>query len=127
MGDDAGRHREPVRLRLPIELSEEHAGLSPRGAGLRIDVDALHRSQIDDDAAVADRVAGEAVTAAFDGEGEIGPPRERHGRAHIGGAGAPSDQGGTPVDGAVPDRPALVVGGVARPHEVPGEGGLQLA
>ena len=53
---------------------EQHAGLGPRRARLGIDPDPLHRAQVDDDAAVADREAGEAVAAAADGDREAGAP-----------------------------------------------------
>ena len=55
VGDDPARRREPERLGLAVELAPEHAGLRPRRARLRIDADALHRPEVDDDAAVADR------------------------------------------------------------------------
>src|SRR4029077_8395774 len=43
VSDDAGRNRETERLRLPVELAEQHAGLHPRRAPFRIDAHALHR------------------------------------------------------------------------------------
>ena len=61
VGDDPARRRQPERLGLAVELAPEHAGLDPRRARLRVDADPLHRPQVDDDAAVADREARIAV------------------------------------------------------------------
>jgi hypothetical protein len=53
--DDAGRNREAERLRLPVELAEQYAGLHPRRALLRIDAHALHRREVDHQRVVGDR------------------------------------------------------------------------
>jgi hypothetical protein len=54
MGHGARRNREAVRQRGSVELAEQDAGLRAHDACIRIDVDALHRSQVDHDPAVAD-------------------------------------------------------------------------
>ena len=66
---DPGRHREPERLRLAVELAEEDAGLGARRPRVRIDADPVHEPEVDDEAAVAERESGEAVAAASDGDG----------------------------------------------------------
>ena len=53
------------------KLAPERARLGPRRARLRIDADPLHQAEVDDDAAVADRQAGEAVPAAADRELQV--------------------------------------------------------
>ena len=68
VGHDPTRRRQPERLGLVVELAPEHAGLDPGCARLRVDPDPLHRAQVDDDAAVADRQAGQTVPSAPDGD-----------------------------------------------------------
>ena len=67
-GDDPARRREPVLVRCPIDLAPGAAAAHPNRAGLRIDVDALQRREVDDDAVVAGSQAGAVVTAAADGQ-----------------------------------------------------------
>ena len=121
---EAERRREPVLLRRGVELAEQHAGLGPHGAVVGIDVDVLHQRQVDDDAAVAHREAGDAVAA--------GPHRHRAGRcperAHRGddvlGVAALGDEGRAPVvEHGVVDLAGLVVVGVARAKKRPVEVG----
>ena len=108
VGDDAGRHREPERLRLPVELAEQHACLGARDPALGIDSDALHRGEVDHQRVVRDRVAGERVAAAADRNGNTARAGGLDGRDHVGDPGAAGDRGRTPVDRAVPDPPVLV-------------------
>ena len=68
--DGAARRREAVRLGLVIELAPEHAALRDDRARVRIDADALHRRQIDHEAAVVRAVPGRAVAAAANGDEE---------------------------------------------------------
>ena len=70
VGHDPAGHREPERLRRPVELARAarrpaRAPCAPPGS-TRIP---FIRRQVDHDAVVADRVAGEAVAAAADGDG----------------------------------------------------------
>src|SRR5205814_552787 len=69
----------------------------------------FHRPQIDDDAAVADGQAREAVPASAHGDGETRLPAEPDSRDHVGDPGAPRDQGGEAVDRPIPDRAVFVV------------------
>ena len=52
--DDPRRHREPERLRLLVELAEQHTGLHAHRHLLRIDAHALHRLQVDHQRVVRD-------------------------------------------------------------------------
>ena len=52
-----------------VELAPHHAAARSNPLGVAIDVDRLHRGEIDDHAAIARRVAGDVVPA--------GPDRER--------------------------------------------------
>ncbi len=64
-GAEGGRELEC--LALAIELAEPHARLRLRREARWVDANALHRRQIDDEAAVADRLAGDAVAATAHG------------------------------------------------------------
>ena len=126
VGDDPARGREPERLGLAVELAPEHAGLDPRRARLRVDADPLHRPQVDDDAAVADRQARIAVAPASDGDREAGAPGEPDRRHHVGHAGAARDQRREAIDRPVPDPAVLVVGRAAGADELALERRAQL-
>ena len=101
--DDPGRHREPERLRLPVELAEQDARLHARGALLGIDAHALHRREVDHQRVVGDRKARERVPAAAHGDRQAARAPELHRGDHVRDAGAASDQRRMPVDRAVPD------------------------
>src|SRR6516165_9231170 len=69
---NAGRRDDPAGagqakgLRLAVVLAPGEASLGPRNALKRIDPDTLHRREVDHQAAVAHRIAGDVVTAALD-------------------------------------------------------------
>ena len=66
VGDDAAGGRQAERLRLAVELAPGDAALGARRPPRRVDAHALHRRQVDHQAAVADGVAGDVVAAAAD-------------------------------------------------------------
>jgi hypothetical protein len=68
VADDPCRADEAVCLGRDIELAEKCAAVRPCGAVLRVDRDAAHRREVDDQAAIGAGVAGRAVTARPDGE-----------------------------------------------------------
>jgi hypothetical protein len=127
VGDDPTGRREPERLRLAVQLAPEDAGLSPRRAGSRVDPDPPHRPQVDDDAAVADRLPGEAVPPAADRNPQAAVAREPHSRDHVRDAGAPRDERRGPINRPVPDLAVLVVVRVRRPDQLAPEGRFERA
>ena len=127
VGDDADRADEPVRLRGVVELGEQRAAAHAGGAPLGIDVGAAHPREVDHDAVVAGREAGDAVAAAPDGDDELLLTGEAEGRDDVVGACRPHDQRGPTVDHAVPDRARLVVAGVVGAHDLARESVGQLA
>ena len=127
VGDDADRADEPVRLRGVVELGEQRAAAHAGGAPLGIDVGAAHPREVDHDAVVAGREAGDAVAAAPDGDDELLLTGEAEGRDDVVGARRPHDQRGPTVDHAVPDRARLVVAGVVGAHDLARESVGQLA
>ena len=67
-GDAGVRHRaagggQPERLRLAVELAPQHPALRLGRARVGIDADALHRRQVDDEAAIVGAVPRRAVPA----------------------------------------------------------------
>ena len=84
--------RQAEGLRLVVELAPRHAALRLHRAPRAVDPDALHRREVDHQAAVADGVAGDVVTAPADGHQQMVGPREIDRPDHVGGTGAPRDQ-----------------------------------
>ena len=106
---DAERRGEPERLRLLVEVRERGAGLDASRLGRGIDVDRFHQRQIDEETAVAHRVAGDVVAAGAHGNEQLFLARERDRMGDIGGAEAAHHQAGPSVDHGIPDRAGRVV------------------
>jgi hypothetical protein len=114
-GDDAGGDGEVVLLGRLVDLAEERTGLDADGPAIGVDVDGVHGSLVDEQAVVARREAGEAVTAAADGHGHV------DGGLDVARVRTTGDEAGPAVDRAVPDRAVLVVAVVAgKDHLSPG-------
>ena len=109
--DEATGHRQPEGLRLVVELSPGRAALGDDALGVRVDPDALHRRQVDDDPAVGGGEPGQAVSTTANGDLELLAARELDGGDDVGDARAANDERRTPVDHPVPDGPSRVVAG----------------
>ncbi len=109
VGDDPADRRQPVELRLAVELAPEHAGLSARGARRRIDPDPLHRREVDHEAAFAERVTADAVAAGAHRHRQVSLAGEANRGDDIGHSRAAGDAGGAAVDRSVPDRARCIV------------------
>jgi hypothetical protein len=127
VADEAAGGRETELLGLAVELAPENAGLDARRARLRVDADSFHWPQVDDDAAVADRVARIAMASASNGDREAGAPRKSHRRHHVRHVAAARDQRRAAIDRAVPHPAVPVIARVIGHDEVPLERGAQLA
>jgi hypothetical protein len=108
-GDRTARHSEPVKLRLAVELGPGDAALSPRRAGGRVDVNSLHRPEVDHETAVRDGPSGDVVPAAADRDLEIAATGGTNRLDDVGRALTPGDQGRPPVDHRVVHAADLVV------------------
>ena len=126
VGDDADRADEPVRLRRVVELGEQRAAAHAGDAPLGIDVGAAHPREVDHDAVVAGREAGDAVAAAPNGDDEVLLTGEAESRDDVVGARRPHDQRRPTVDHAVPDRARRVVALVVGAHDLARETVRQL-
>ena len=62
--DDPRGNSEPERLRLAVELTEQHTCLHARGTRVRIDPHALQRREVDHQRVVCDRETRKGVAAA---------------------------------------------------------------
>ena len=111
--------RETVGAGRGRVLAGGQARLRPGETSLGVDVQALHGAEVEDDAAVARAVAGEAVRAAADRQLEAGVAREQHRPDDVRRAGGPHDQRGVPIVVPVLDEPrdvvAFVVGRITVP------------
>ena len=106
----AERGREAVRRGRHGELASRETGTGPREPTIRVDVDALERGHVDDDAVVDRAVAGEAVPAAADRQRQAGLGREPDRRGDVGGTGRADDHRGVLVVVRVADLAGLVIG-----------------
>ena len=111
--DDADRTRESVLVRSAVELLEQRASLHSRDPLSWIDLDGPHAREIDDNAAVARRKAGDAVAPTADHDDEIVLAGEVDRRDDVLDTSAPRDERGMAVGHRVPDDAAGVVLAIA--------------
>ncbi|HEY1206419.1 MAG TPA: hypothetical protein VGF05_17125 [Bryobacteraceae bacterium] len=109
-GDDAAGRGRAEGVGGVIEVAPGAAGFGARGLGARIDADAFHRREVEDQAVVARAEAGGSVAAAADGDVELGIPGEVHRADDVGDPGGADDQRGAPIDASVIDLARRFVG-----------------
>src|SRR5262245_7579037 len=126
IGDDAPRSGQAERLRLAVELAPSDARLRADHSSHGIDADALHARQVDDQPAIADAGAGEAVGATAHRHQQGVVTGEVDSVDDIGNPGGPDDQARTAIDIRVPDLARLVVATVVRTDKVTAQGLLEL-
>jgi hypothetical protein len=102
------------RLRLLVELAERHSWLYARDALFRVNMDGSHRRQVDQESAVAHRVAGDVVTAAAHRHEQAVVSRKAHSTNHIACDPATHDRAWSPINHRIPNRPRLVETGFIR-------------
>ena len=118
-GDAGVRHvavgdRQAVRPGRPRNVAEQRAAADARAAGLRVDLDAVHRRQVDGHPAVRHRVALHAVPAAAHGDlhSLVAGAQQRLGDLRV--RAGPGDGRRAVVDRAVPEGARRVVALVLR-------------
>jgi hypothetical protein len=116
----------PVAGRGPVELVPGDAALRPDGPPPPVHLDALHRREVDHQAAVGDGQAGDVVTAAAHGNLCGLLAAHRHGVGHVGDGAAPRDEPGALVDQAVLHPADLLVSRVRGTDELTRERGPHL-
>ena len=109
VGDVAAGHGEPERLGGAVDLGPDRAALHGGALGGRVDVHLVQPAQVDHHGAIGDRVTGQAVPAALDGDPQPVLAREGDRGLDVREARALEDEGGAAVDVAVPDLARLIV------------------
>ena len=109
VADEAAGGGQPEGLALPVEMGVEAAALGLDGAGVGVDSCAGHGRQVDDQAVVADPVAGHRMASAPDRGVEAQVTAEADGGDHVGHARTAGDERRPALDVAVPDLAGLVV------------------
>src|SRR5215208_4546660 len=89
--DQASRGGEPVECGLTIELAPDYPGLRVERSRARVDADPLHRGEVDHEAPLGDRAAGDIVTAPSHGDLETALAREANRIDYVGSAVAARD------------------------------------
>ena len=112
-GVDAQRGGQAIRLRFMVEVAQGGAAFDPGAAPRRVDAHRAHGRQVDHQAIVGQRAAGDVVAAAAHRQRQALAPGFGDGGRHVGGAGAAHDQRRALVDHGVPYLARLVVVGVA--------------
>ena len=119
--DHASGRRETMELRFTVELIPCEPPLRAGGAGLRIDVNALHERQVDHQAVVDRGATRDVVAASPDGDLELLIARQLHGISDVGQTAAAGDERRPLVDESVMDLPGFVITCLAREEEWSGE------
>ena len=119
--DRAAGHGEPVSVRVPVELLPCHAALRTQRACLRIDVDSLHRREVDHQPAVRHGSARDVVSASPDRDLEAARAREVDRLCDVGRSLATGDECRPAVDESVVDEARLVVAVVSRKQDGAGK------
>ena len=121
--DDAASRRQPVQLRFPVQFLPQHAALRACRARCRVDVDPLHRREIDHQAAVDRGAAGDVVSAAPHRDFEVQRAGQLDGVGDVGGSDAARNQRRPFIDQPVVHAAGVVVPGVGRLKQLSGEYG----
>jgi hypothetical protein len=101
-------------LRFLVELAECHSWFYARDTLIRINMDGPHRRQVDQEPAVAHRVACNIVSAAAYRHEQAVVSRKAHGTNHIACDPATHDRTWSPIDHRVPNCPRFVETGFIR-------------
>src|SRR5206468_1421458 len=107
------RHGEAMRLRRGVELLPVRPGSGAGPTTHRIDDDAPHPAEIDDQAVVDQPVAGDAVAATADPDREVVLAREPDGPTDFRVIGRLGDHRRSPIDHRVERAAGVVVCGTA--------------
>jgi hypothetical protein len=120
-GDDPAGGGQPERVGGVVEVRPGAAGLGAGGAPLRVDADAAHPAEVQDEPVVAGPEAGDAVAAAPHRQRQAVVAGQVHRGDHVGDPGGADDHRRVAVDQAVVDPPRRLVVGVAGADDLPAE------
>src|SRR5262252_10839681 len=113
-GDASGAYHasgrgQPMDLRLAVVFLPEDAALGSGELRSGIDINALHRRQVDHEPVVDGGPTGHVVAATADGHFQIQRPGELHGVGNVGSAPAACDECRALVDETVVTAATLLV------------------
>jgi hypothetical protein len=108
-----------MQLRLAVELAPGDAALGSGGAGLRINMDTLHRRQVDHHPAVEGCSPCHVMTASADRDFEVERAGQAYSVGNIGEATAAGNHCRSLVHQAVVDSPRVLVARIGRLEELP--------
>ena len=112
------RHRESVGERRAVHVLPLAAAARPRTARDRVHRDGAHLAQIDDQRPFGDTVAGDAMTASANGDGQPRVTRGTDRRDDILDRPTPHERGRPVIDGPVEGPTSVVVALVAGLEEI---------
>jgi hypothetical protein len=107
-GHDTAGDRKLVQLRLAVEFSPGHATLSPNRTSDGIDVNTLHRRQVDHKPAIDGRASRHIVAAAANRDFKVQVLRKLDGADNVGHAAGASNQYRVFVHQPVVNLPGIV-------------------
>ena len=113
-GNDAARGGQTERVSCGVQVAPGGAALDAGGLSLRVDADAPHCREVDDQRVVRRTEARHAVGPAAYRDGQVVLGRESYGTHHVAGVGRAHDHGRPAVDHGVVDAARLVVLDVLR-------------
>jgi hypothetical protein len=102
-----------------IKVAPRSATLRDSDAGLGVDANTFHQSEVDQQPIVAGTEPGETVTAASDRDRKIVLVGESDRGDHVGTTGRSGDQGRPAIDARIPHLTDVVVVGVRRRQDGP--------
>ena len=105
----AGRGQS-VRLGGAVELAPHDAGLHAYDPGHRVDLDAVHGTEVEEQTTLDRRIAGDGVAASADGDRQAIRAGIADRVGHIGGTGRPGDHSRPAVEHGVVRDTGSVVG-----------------
>ena len=116
-GDAGGWHQAAIRsephfLRRRIEFAPQNSAAGASAMTVPVDLDALHRGEIDDQAVVTGGVARNVVRPSPNSYGDSVLDRESNRRKHVVRVDTADDPEGSLVDHPVPDSPRRFIVGV---------------
>ena len=97
-----------------VEIAQGGARLDVSSPGVRVDPDILHAREIDDKAAVANRMSANVVPAAANGDFKIVLLCKGNCRGHVSSLGAADDYCGSLVNHGVPHAASVIITGIVR-------------
>ena len=99
----------------PVDVAQQSAAAHGDGSPLRVDLDRVHRAEVDDEAVVAGGLPRDAVPSAAHGDDETALAAKARPGHDVVLAGTAQDRRRAAIDHRVPADPRLVVAGVGGP------------